>query len=126
MSDKKSLVVDDDPCVRNFIKAVLQKDGYQISEAENGVQALQVLRKMCGAVDLLVSDIKMPLMDGIALACSVRAEFPAIPIVLVSGYAATEDVPSAACEFVQKPLLTMKTRCPSAEPQVMSGTGGAK
>ena len=138
MSDKKSLVVDDDPSVRKFIKAVLQSDGFQTSEAENGVQALELLRKLCGAVDLLVSDIKMPLMDGIALACSVRAEFPAIPIILVSGYAASEHGPCAAYEFLQKPffpatllavvkrVLMTKTRSPSAETRAMSATGGAE
>jgi CheY-like chemotaxis protein len=107
MSNKKSLVVDDEPSVRKFIKAVLQSDGYQITEAENGVQALELLRKLCGAVDLLVSDIKMPIMDGITLACSVSEEFPALPIVLVSGYAEMERAkhPELKFEFVQKPFL---------------------
>jgi len=58
MAGKKSLVVDDDPSVRKFMKAVLQGNGFQISEAENGVQALELLRKLCGDVDLLVCDIK--------------------------------------------------------------------
>jgi len=138
MLDKKSLVVDDDASVRKFIRAVLQSDGFQTSEAENGVQALELLRKLCGAMDLLVSDIKMPLMDGIALACTVRAEFPAIPIILVSGYAASEHGPSAAYEFLQKPFfpatllalvnkaLAKKTGTPSAEGRAMSATGGAE
>ena len=138
MSGKKSLVVDDDPSVRKFIKAVLQNNGFQISEAENGVQALELLRKLSGAVDLLVSDIKMPLMDGIALACSVRNEFPAIPIILVSGYTAAGHAPCADYEFLQKPffpatllavvnrVLMTETRSPSAEPRAMSATGGAE
>ena len=137
MFNKKSLVVDDDASVRKFIKAVLQSAGYQISEAENGLQALELLRKLCGAVDLLVSDIKMPVMDGLALAWSVRAEFPAIPIILVSGYAATEHVPHAAYEFLQKPFLPAallalvkrvamtETNCPSAQTRAMSARGGA-
>jgi two-component system, cell cycle response regulator CpdR len=82
---KISLVVDDEPSVRNFIMAVLQSDGFQSIEAENGAQALELLRKPGTDVDLVVTDIKMPLMDGMTLACSVRAEFPAIPIILVSG-----------------------------------------
>jgi CheY-like chemotaxis protein len=65
MADKKSLVVDDDASVRKFIKAVLQSGGYQITEAENGVQALELLRKQRGAVDLLVSDVAMPMMEGV-------------------------------------------------------------
>jgi CheY-like chemotaxis protein len=45
--------------------------------------ALELVNKLDGAVDLLVSDIKMPVMDGITLAWSVRSEFPSIPVILV-------------------------------------------
>jgi CheY-like chemotaxis protein len=106
MLHKTSLVVDDEPSVRGFIVAVLQRDGFQTIEAENGVQALELLRKFGTGVNLLVSDIKMPLMDGITLACSVRAEFPAIPLILVSGYAEIEEakLPNSGFEFVQLPF----------------------
>ena len=106
MLHKTSLVVDDEPSVRNFIIAVLQSDGFQTIEAQNGVQALELLRKHGTDVDLLVSDIKMPLMDGITLARSVRAEFRAVPLILVSGYAEIEQakVPDSGFEFVQLPF----------------------
>jgi two-component system cell cycle sensor histidine kinase/response regulator CckA len=106
MPHKISLVVDDEPSVRNFIIAVLQGDGFQTIEAENGVHALELMHELGGVVDLLVSDIKMPLMDGITLACSVRAEFPAIPLILVSGYAEIEEakLPDTGFEFVQIPF----------------------
>ena len=111
MSHKISLVVDDEPSVRDFIVAVLQGDGFQTIEAENGVHALELMHKLGGAVDLLVSDIKMPLMDGITLACSVRAEFPAIPLILVSGYAEIEQakLPNSGFEFVQTPVSSGHT-----------------
>jgi CheY-like chemotaxis protein len=106
MLHKTSLVVDDEPSVRNFIIAVLQSDGFQTIEAQNGVQALELLRKHGTDVDLLVSDIKMPLMDGITFAYLVRAEFPAIPFILVSGYAEIEEakLPNSGFEFVQLPF----------------------
>ena len=106
MSHKVALVVDDEPSVRNFIIAVLQDDGFWTLEAENGVHALELIRKLGAAVDLLVSDIRMPRMDGITLACSVRAEFPAIPLILVSGYAEIEEakLPNSGFEFVQLPF----------------------
>jgi CheY-like chemotaxis protein len=106
MSHKISLVVDDEPSVRDFIVAVLQSDGFHTIEAENGVHAVELLNKLGGAVDLLVTDIKMPLMDGITLACSVRAEFPAIALILVSGYAEIEQakIPDSGFEFVQLPF----------------------
>jgi len=102
-----TLVVDDEPVIRHLIMAVLRRDGFEAIEAENGVQALELLRKLCGAVEFLVSDIKMPIMDGIALACAVRAEFPAVPIILVSGYADVVRAkhPELNFEFVQKPFL---------------------
>jgi CheY-like chemotaxis protein len=101
-----SLVVDDEPSVRKFIIAVLQSDGFQTIEAENGVQALELIRKLGVTLDLLVSDIQMTKMDGIMLACSVRSEFPAIPLILVSGYAEIEQakIPNAGYEFIQKPF----------------------
>ena len=106
MSHKISLVVDDEPSVRDFIIAVLQGDGFQTIEAENGVHALELLHTLDGTVDLLVSDIRMPLMDGLTLACSVRGEFPAIPLILVSGYAEIEqaNLPNSGFEFVQLPF----------------------
>ena len=106
MSHRISLVVDDEPSVRDFIIAVLQCDGFQTIEAENGVQALDLLRRLGTGVDLLVSDIRMPLMDGFTLACTVRAEFPAIPLILVSGYAEIEqaNLPNSGFEFVQLPF----------------------
>ena len=103
MSDKTSLIVDDDPLVRRFIKAVLERDGYQVTEAKDGLDALDTLRTLSGAVDVLVSDIKMPHLDGLALAGFVRAEFPAIAILLISGYGALERKP--AFDILQKPFL---------------------
>jgi CheY-like chemotaxis protein len=106
MSHKISLVVDDEPSVRKFITAVLQSNGFQTIEAEDGVQALELVRKLGTSVDLLVSDIQMPVMDGIALACLARAEFPSIPIILVSGYGNLQQANRLhAFEFVPKPFL---------------------
>lgn len=58
------------------------------------------------AVDLLVSDIQMPEMDGFTMACAVRAGFPLIPVILVSGQAAIDPatILNAGFEFVQKPF----------------------
>ncbi len=74
MWQKISLIVDDELSIRKYINSVLPSDGFQTSEAENGVQALELMRKLGTGVDLQVCDIKMPKMDGIPLACPVRAE----------------------------------------------------
>jgi DNA-binding NtrC family response regulator len=112
MSSKISLVVDDDACIRKFIVTVLQRDGFLTIEAENGLEALELMRKPGALVNLLISDVKMEKMDGITLAGLVRAEFPAIPILLVSGYA---DIGQANhwdsnFEFLQKPFLPATIR----------------
>jgi CheY-like chemotaxis protein len=74
MWQKISLIVDGELSIRKYINSVLPSDGFQTSEAENGVQALKLMRKLGTGVDLQACDIKMPKMDGTALACPVRAE----------------------------------------------------
>ncbi len=102
MAHKTVLIVDDDSAVRMYLKAVLESEGFHTIEAEDGVQALELIRKLGTDVDLLISDIRMPQMDGVTLGCSVRAEFPEIPIVLTSGY--TADCRNPGFEFIPKPF----------------------
>jgi CheY-like chemotaxis protein len=102
MAQRIALIVDDEWSVRKYIKAVLESDGFHTIEAENGVEALEQLRKLGTGVHLLVSDIKMPQMNGIELACLVRADFPTIPIILISGY--PDEFSDVAFEFISKPF----------------------
>jgi CheY-like chemotaxis protein len=106
MPKKLSVVADDDPLVRTLVKFLLEAEGFHTIEAENGVQALGLVHSFDGVVDLLVSDIQMPEMDGFTMACTVRTEFPLIPVVLVSGHAGIEParILNAGFEFVQKPF----------------------
>ena len=102
---KLVLVVDDNGYVRACVKATLESEGFRTLEAEDGELGLELVRKFGSDIDLVVSDIKMPKLDGIQLANLVRAEFPKIPIILVSGYvdAALENQPGV--EFIAKPFL---------------------
>jgi CheY-like chemotaxis protein len=105
MPQKLSLVVDDEPFVRDVIMAMLNNEGFRTIEAENGAQAIELLRKLDGAVDLVVSDIEMPLMDGLTMACAVRVEFPLIPIILLSGAnIGAARLLNARCAFIRKPF----------------------
>lgn len=81
------LLVEDDDSVRAFVKRALEMDGHAISTAEDGSVALETLHREAGEFDLIVSDIKMPVMDGIALALNSARDFPALPILLMTGYA---------------------------------------
>ena len=83
---KVVLVVDDDTSVRACVKAALITEGFRTLEAGDGELGLKLVRKIGSKIDLVISDIKMPKLDGIQLANLVRAEFPKIPIILISGY----------------------------------------
>jgi CheY-like chemotaxis protein len=81
------LVTDDDDAVRAPLVRALQIDGHVVAEARDGAEALALLTAPEAGFDLLVSDIRMPIMDGIALALAVAAEKPGFPILLMTGYA---------------------------------------
>lgn len=81
------LVAEDDPSVRAFVVSALTMKGHEVVPAEDGGLAAEIADEENGRFDLLLSDIKMPIMDGIALALHVAARFPAITIVLMTGFA---------------------------------------
>jgi len=83
----KILVAEDNDIVRAFIVRALGGDGHDLIEAEDGESALAKLYASNGEFDLLLSDVKMPGMDGIELALAAGRKHPEIPIMLMTGYA---------------------------------------
>ncbi|MBG6201379.1 CheY-like chemotaxis protein [Labrenzia sp. EL_13] len=81
------LLTEDDEAVRSFVKRALELDGHSVDVAEDGGEAVETLTRERGEFDLLVSDIKMPVMDGIALALQTARDFPDMPILLMTGFA---------------------------------------
>ena len=81
------LVTEDDDAVRSFVKRALELDGHTVEIAEDGAQAVDVVNQADGEFDLLLSDIKMPVMDGIALALVVARDWPTLKILLMTGFA---------------------------------------
>ncbi len=81
------LLAEDDDGVRAFVSRALQHVGHDVVEAEDGGLAQEVLVEEQGQFDLLLSDIKMPVMDGIALALNAAASFPDMTIMLMTGFA---------------------------------------
>jgi two-component system cell cycle response regulator CpdR len=81
------LIAEDDDSVRAFVSRALIHAGHEIVQAEDGGLAVEIMTEEQGRFDLLLSDIKMPVMDGIALALNVAASWPQVTIVLMTGFA---------------------------------------
>ena len=80
------LIAEDEEAVRGLVTRALAMDGHTVVATADGAEALEVLAREDGAFDLLLTDIKMPVMDGIALSLAAARDYPQLPIVLMSGY----------------------------------------
>ncbi|SCB20572.1 Response regulator receiver domain-containing protein [Bradyrhizobium yuanmingense] len=83
----KILIADDEDSMRTLVARAIAMDGHEIVTAQDGAEALEILTREDGAFDLLLTDIQMPLMDGIALALSAARDFPDLTILLMTGFA---------------------------------------
>lgn len=81
---KMILIVDDHEDLRESLAVILEDEGFQIKQASQGVEALEIL-KSDQQIDLLITDVLMPEMDGIELAGLVKNEHPNLKIMLISG-----------------------------------------
>ena len=81
------LLAEDDDSVRQFVARTLVLNGHEVVEVEDGGLAAEAMAAQGGRFDLLLSDIKMPVMDGIALALTVAAQYPEVIILLMTGFA---------------------------------------
>lgn len=81
------LIAEDNDDLRDLVVRALSEDGHDITEAADGAAALDQLKKADVEFDLLLSDIKMPVMDGIALALATGRDHPNVAIMLMTGYA---------------------------------------
>jgi two-component system, cell cycle sensor histidine kinase and response regulator CckA len=100
------LLVDDERSLRAYASEVLCREGFEVVEAADGADALAIVQRMHGAVNVLLTDIKMPRMTGIELVTIVRTDFPGIPVVYISGEALRDGLhnPCARVAFLQKPF----------------------
>jgi two-component system cell cycle sensor histidine kinase/response regulator CckA len=113
------LVVDDETAVRRFAARVLERDGFAVLEAVDGVQALEMVRDQGVSVEAVVSDIVMPRMNGVELMDALSVSHPDLPMILMSGYATaalSEMGIASPCSIVPKPfsaerLLAEVHRC---------------
>jgi CheY-like chemotaxis protein len=103
------LIVEDEPAVRRMASRALRSQGYAILEAENGAEALEVLARVTGPVDLVLSDIVMPVLNGGELGERLAAERPGLRVLFMSGYTDDDIVRRGLLRpgspFLQKPFM---------------------
>ena len=99
-------IVDDDPCIRDVISVFLTRAGYECSCFSGADQCLSLLRSH--KCDLLITDVKMPVKDGIELLTEARAIFPWLPVLVITSFAdvplAVKALKAGAADFAEKPL----------------------
>jgi CheY-like chemotaxis protein len=94
------LVVEDEPVIRELMAILLEEEGYVVRQAVDGLAALEVMEQQ--GVDLVLSDVKMPRLDGASLVQRLRARGDPIPVVLMSAVYAEVDLPGV--RFLRKPV----------------------
>ena len=100
------LIVDDELGMRQFLTHLFQRDGHTLRAAENGREAMELLRDE--PADLIISDVRMPDMNGIELLRAARELLPEIEVVMMTAFANVDSAREAfllgAYDFVQKPF----------------------
>lgn len=103
---KNILIVDDEEVIRNICFRSLEKKGYHVGLAENGIDALDHIRE--GIYEIVFTDIKMPMMDGLELLQAIKRDFPHLEVVIMTAFATIESAIDAmkkgAYDFILKPI----------------------
>ena len=109
---KRILLVDDHKNIRTLLTELLSTMGYRVLEAKDGEEAMKLVE--IGPIDLVMTDLKMPGMDGIELTRAIRGIKPDLPIIVYSGYrfidTVSEALKAGANEYLAKPFLQTKIK----------------
>jgi len=113
------LIVDDEDSMRLLVARAIAMDGHDIMTASDGAEALEILGSTDSAFDLLLTDIQMPVMDGIALALAAARDFPDLTILLMTGFAEQRERASGlnaiAHDVITKPFSVADIRTAVAD-----------
>lgn len=103
---KKILIVDDEQSSRVPLTELLENSGYSVMSGSSGIEALEILKN--NLPDLIITDIKMPEMDGITLFKKVKKQFPDIPVIIMTAFGSIEgaiaSMKSGVVDYILKPL----------------------
>lgn len=101
----KILIIDDERAIRSTLKDIIEYEGFQVLEAQDGPEGLEIIRK--GRVDLVLCDIKMPKMDGMEVLAEIQKSNADLPVIMISGHGTVETAVEAtrlgAYDFIAKP-----------------------
>ena len=115
----KILIADDEDSMRTLVARAIAMEGHETVTAQDGAEALEILTREDGAFDLLLTDIQMPVMDGIALALAAARDFPRITILLMTGYAdqreRASNLDAIAHDVITKPFSVAAIRAAVAD-----------
>ncbi len=100
------LVIDDEPGIRTTVKDILVDEGYDVLTAEDGISGLEILKR--DSIEVVILDVWLPRMGGIDVLKAIKADYPAVETIVVSGHAsidmAVNAVKLGAFDFIEKPL----------------------
>jgi len=106
---ERVLVVDDEPGIRHVISRMLLDEGYSVHEASDGLEALELIRRNNPSMDVVVSDVVMPRLNGVELLEEASRTRPSLPFILISGYG-TEELTQRGiappCALLHKPFAS--------------------
>jgi CheY-like chemotaxis protein len=113
------LIADDEEPMRKLVARAIAMDGHDTVTAQDGAEALEILVRERGAFDLLLTDIQMPIMDGIALALAAARDFPRLTILLMTGFAdqreRASNLNAIAHDVITKPFSVADIRIAVAD-----------
>jgi two-component system cell cycle sensor histidine kinase/response regulator CckA len=102
------LLADDDPGIRRTLSRLLTKRGHTVIEAADGIEALEAYRAHENEIDVVLTDVVMPRMNGRELAERLAKSYPNTPVIFMSGYTddsvLREQIASTSTRFLHKPL----------------------
>jgi two-component system cell cycle sensor histidine kinase/response regulator CckA len=99
------LLTEDEAGVRGYVRHILERQGYRVAEASNGLEAMDVVHRFPGPIHLLLTDVVMPEIGGVELAAQFSAVYPGVPILYMSGYNDRLWMDAEiAVNFIQKPF----------------------
>jgi two-component system cell cycle response regulator CpdR len=113
------LIVDDEESMRLLVARAIATDGHDVTTASDGAEALEILSNKDNAFELMLTDIQMPVMDGIALALTAARDFPRLTILLMTGFADQRERASGlnaiAHDVISKPFSVADIRTAVAD-----------